>query len=88
MNNKNFLKGKKAWYWGIGLAVVLIALFVFSRVNAANASNATAESTATVTSLNVAQTVETSGSLEAQPSANLTWNTSGVVDEVYVKSGD
>src|SRR6266508_2539251 len=88
MNNKNFLKGKKAWTWGIGLSVVLIALFVFSRVNSANASNATAESTATVTSLNVAQTVEASGSLEAQPSANLTWNTSGVVDEVYVKAGD
>src|SRR6266508_3317274 len=88
MNNKNFLKGKKAWTWGIGLSVVLIALFVFSRVNSANASNATAESTATVTSLNVAQTVEASGSLEAQPSANLTWNTSGVVDEVHVKAGD
>lgn len=88
MNNKNFLNGKKAWYWGIGLSVLLIALFVFTRVNAANASNAAAESTATVVSMNVTQTVEASGSLEAQPSANLTWNTSGVVDEVYVKSGD
>jgi len=88
MNNKNFLKGKKAWYWGIGLSVLLIALFVFSRVNAARASETTAESTATVVSMNVAQTVEASGSLEAQPSANLTWNTSGVVDDVYVKSGD
>ena len=88
MVNKNFLKGKKIRYWIIGLAVVLIALFVLLRFNSARASNATAEATATVTSLNVPETVEASGSLEAQPSANLIWNTSGVVDEVYVKAGD
>jgi len=88
MKNKNFLKGKNVRYWLIGAAIVLIALFVLLRSNSARASNATAESTATVTSLNVAQTVEASGSLEAQPSASLTWNTSGVVDEVHVKAGD
>jgi HlyD family secretion protein len=88
MNKKNFLKGKKARYWVIGLTVVLIALFVLLRFNSARASDASAESTATVTSLNVAQTVEASGSLGAQPSANLTWSTSGVVEDVYVKTGD
>jgi HlyD family secretion protein len=88
MDNKNFLKGKKIRYWIIGLAVVLIALFVLLRFNSARASNAIAEATATVTSLNVPETVEASGSLEAQPSAHLIWNTSGVVDEVYVKAGD
>ena len=41
-----------------------------------------------VVSLNLAETVEASGSLEAQPSATLLWNTSGVVEEVYVKAGD
>src|SRR6266536_94351 len=88
MNNKNFLKGKKARYLVISLTVVLVALFVLLKFNSARASNATADATATVTSLNVAQTVEASGSLEAQPSASLTWNTSGVVDQVYVKAGD
>ncbi len=88
MNNKNFLKGKKARYWVIGLTVVLVALFVLLRFNSARASNAAADATATVTSLNVAQTVEASGSLEAQPSAALAWNTSGVVEQVYVKTGD
>src|SRR6266498_5297838 len=88
MNNKNFLKGKKARYWVIGLTVVLVALFVLLRFNSARASNAAADATATVTSLNVAQTEEASGSLEAQPSAALAWNTSGVVEQVYVKTGD
>ena len=88
MNNKNFFKGKKARYWGIGLAAILIAAFVFLRFNSARASNAATEPTGTVTTLNVAQTVETSGSLAAQPSAGLTWNTSGVVEKVNVKAGD
>ncbi len=86
MNNKNFLK--KARYWIIGAAVVLVALFVFLRFHSARASNTTAEATARVVSLNLAQTVEASGSLEAQPLASLNWKTSGVVDEVNVKAGD
>jgi HlyD family secretion protein len=88
MKDKNFLKGRKAWYWGIGLIVALSGLFVLPRFNSANASKATSQSPASVVSLNVAQTVEASGSLEAQPSAGLTWNTGGIVDKVYVKTGD
>jgi HlyD family secretion protein len=88
MNNKKFLKGRKARYWIIGSTVVLLALFVFLRFNSARASNTTSESPASVVSLKVAQTVEASGSLDAQPSANLTWNTGGVVDTVNVKAGD
>jgi multidrug efflux pump subunit AcrA (membrane-fusion protein) len=38
--------------------------------------------------LKVAETVEASGSLDAQPAASLTWNTGGVVDKFYVKTGD
>jgi RND family efflux transporter, MFP subunit len=41
-----------------------------------------------VVSLKVAETVEAPGSLDAQPSASLTWNTGGVVDKVYMKTGD
>src|SRR5690349_15331454 len=88
MKSKNFLKGKKARYWGIGLVVVLIAAFVFLRFNSARASTGAAEPTGTVTSLKVAQTVEASGALAAQPSATLTWNTNGVVEQVNVKAGD
>lgn len=88
MNSKNSLKGKRARYWVIGLIVVIIAAVVFLRFNSARASNAAAEPTGTVTTLNVAQTVDTTGPLAAQPSASLTWNTSGVVETVNVKSGD
>jgi RND family efflux transporter MFP subunit len=88
MNNKNFPKGKKARYWGIGLVGVVIVAFVFLSLNSAQASGAPAIATAKVTTLNVAQTIESSGSLAAQPSAGLTWNTNGVVETVNVRAGD
>ena len=88
MKNKSFLKGKTTRYWVIGLVVVLVAAFAFLRFNSARASNSTAVQTGTVTSLKVAQTVEASGPLAAQPSATLNWNTNGVVETVNVKAGD
>lgn len=89
MDTKNILKGKNARYWLIGLLVVVIVLFVFLRPNTTGMANATSEaSTGTVTSVDVSETVEASGSLEAQPSASLLWNTGGVVEDVYVKAGD
>ena len=88
MDNKNAFKGRKAWYWIIAFVVVIIVLLVLPRLSFANARTAAAESSANVVSLNVPETVEASGSLEAQPSARLTWNTSGVVEDVYVKAGD
>jgi HlyD family secretion protein len=88
MDNKNSFKGRKAWYWIIGFVVVILALLVLPRLSFANARTAAADSSASVVSLNVPETVEASGSLEAQPSAKLTWNTSGVVEEIYVKAGD
>jgi HlyD family secretion protein len=88
MKDNNSSKGRKAWYWGIGLVLTLTGIFVLPRFISARASNAASPSTASVVSVNVAQTVEASGSLAAQPSASLAWNTSGVVDQVYVKTGD
>src|SRR5215216_4700591 len=88
MDTKTVLKGKKTRYWLIGLIVVLIAVFTLLRFNSAQAGNAAADSTAKVTSVNIAEMVDVSGSLGAQPLANLTWKTSGVVEEVNVKAGD
>src|SRR5215216_922576 len=88
MDTKTVLKGKKTRYWLLGSVIVLIALFTVLRFNSAQAGNAAADSTAKVTSVNVAETVDASGSLEAQPLATLTWKTSGVVEEVTVKGGD
>ena len=88
MDTKKVLKGKKTRYWLVGLIVVLIAVFTFLRFNSASANNATTQTTGTVTTVNIAETVDASGSLEAQPSASLTWSTSGVVKQVNVKAGD
>jgi HlyD family secretion protein len=57
-------------------------------ISPASAVNSAAEATGTVVSLDLAETAESSGSLEAQPSATVSWSTSGVVEEVYVKAGD
>jgi HlyD family secretion protein len=88
METKNVRKGNKALYWLIGLVVVIIAAFVLLRPKSSEAANASSEVTGTVTSVNVSETVESSGSLQAQPSATLLWNTGGVVEEIYVKAGD
>lgn len=82
------MKNTKFWFWGIVFAVTLTAILVLPRVNTANASNEIADTSASVVSIEVAETVEASGSLEAQPSATLSWNTGGTVEDVYVKAGD
>jgi RND family efflux transporter MFP subunit len=88
MENQNALNRKRVRNWIIGLIVVLVVVFVALRFNPAQAGNASAEVAGTVVSLNVAQTVEASGSLETQPFASLTWKTEGVVEEIYVEAGD
>jgi HlyD family secretion protein len=88
MENQNALKKKRTRNWVIGLSVALIVVFVALQFNPARAGNASVQVAGTVVSLNVAETVEASGSLEAQPFASLHWNADGVVEEVYVKAGD
>jgi HlyD family secretion protein len=88
MSNMKFTRGKKIRYWVIGLVAILLVVFVALRSRSAGAGNIPAEVAGNVTSLNAAETIETVGSLEAQPFAGLTWNTSGIVEEVYVKAGD
>lgn len=88
METKNVRKGNKALYWLMGLVVVIIVAFVLLRPKSSEAANASSEETGTVTSVNVSETVESSGSLQAQPSATLLWKTGGVVEEVYVEAGD
>jgi HlyD family secretion protein len=87
MTNLKFLSGRNPWYLGIALAVIFTAVMVLPRVNSANASKAT-DTSARVVSLDLAETVEASGSLEAQPSASLAWNTSGIVEATYAEAGD
>ena len=96
MDHNNASKGRKVLYWVAGLViVVLIAGFAYTRLNRPRfrsfraAPNAAAQRiTSKVVSLDLTENVQASGSLEAQPSASLTWNTGGVVDTINVKAGD
>ena len=84
----NLFKSKKLRTWGI-ITAMLLALFLAGQLFLSGKANAaTTGSDGMVTSMNVAETVDASGSLDALLSANLTWSTSGVVDQVYVKAGD
>lgn len=87
----NLLKNKKARNWGIVLGIFIALLLAGWTLTSASASreNARADNNeGKVISLEVAETIETSGSLAAQPFAALTWKTSGVVAKVNVKPGD
>jgi len=81
-------KNKTIRNWGIVVIVVIAALLAVRTFSSANASKRTVRAEGDVVSLTVAETIEASGSLEAQPFAALDWNTSGVVEKVNVKAGD
>lgn len=84
----NFLKNKRGRNWGIVVIVLLITVVLVPRI-LPGSNLAMAQTTeAKVVSLNVAETVDTSGNLQAQPFASLEWKTDGVVEAVNVKTGD
>lgn len=70
------------------LAVAVIATVAFQVMSPATASASTSATQEKVVALEVAQTIEASGSLDAQPFAALSWNTSGTVEKVNVQPGD
>ena len=84
----NFLKNNKIRNWGITIAVMIVAILVVWEYSSANAISATENTESKVITLDVAETIEASGSLEAQPFASLSWKTGGVVEVVNVKPGD
>ena len=81
------LKNKKFLWIAAGVVVVL-ALLIGSLTKNANASDSAEAETAQVVSLTLTETVDSTGSLEAEPFANLNWKTSGTVAEVNVQPGD
>lgn len=81
----NILKNKKTWIT-ISIVVLLAAVGIgFFNSREANAAPA---AEAVVTSLDLAETIDVSGSLSAQPSASLYWKTTGTVFEVKVQAGE
>ena len=82
----NFIKNTKIRNWGIA-AIALLAVLAWTFFSP-NTSNAQTSTEVVVTSLNLAETIEGSGSLAAQPFASLEWKTSGVVEDVNIAPGD
>lgn len=83
----NAIKNKKIIAWGIAAAVVIGGLAAWSYFSV-NAGSAAVSTEANVVALDVAETIEASGSLEAQPFASLNWKADGTVEVVNVRPGD
>jgi HlyD family secretion protein len=84
----NLWKDKKTRNWIIAVIGAVILIVVVVGIFSPNGGTATAATEARVTMLDVAETIEASGSLQAQPFASLTWKTDGVIKTVNVKAGD
>ncbi len=84
----NLLKDKKIRNWSIAIVAVVVLVTVSFGFLSTGTGNAAVATEAKVTSLNVSETIEASGSLEAQPFARLDWKASGVVQAVNVQAGD
>lgn len=85
---QNFWKNKTLRNVSIIILVVIILLTLPRVFAPASASETTTSAPAEVISLEVTETIEASGSLQAQPFASLTWKTNGVVESINVEVGD
>lgn len=84
----NFLKDTKIRNWGL-TAIALVAVVWFAaNYSSTKASDVTSANVVAVVSLEVAETIDASGSLEADPFASLRWKTAGTVEMVNVQAGD
>lgn len=81
----NLLKNKKTWW--IAAGVVVITALLISSLSNVNASDSAEAETAQVVSVTLTETVDSTGSLAAEPFASLSWKTSGTVAEVNIQPG-
>jgi multidrug efflux pump subunit AcrA (membrane-fusion protein) len=87
--NIGMFKNKRVRNWLIAaVAVAILIPLVLQVISPTGASTSAVSTEKRVVGLEVAETIEASGSLEAQLSATLTWNTDGVIGEVYLMAGD
>ncbi len=82
----NLIKNKK--FWWIAAGVVLILALLLGSLSSVNASDSAEAETAQVVSVTLTETVDSTGSLAAEPFANLNWKTSGTVAIANVQPGD
>jgi HlyD family secretion protein len=80
---------KKKWIIGIvAVAVVGLAIFGYFRLTAAKKAQASAFQTVQVEKGELVGMVGATGTVRADQSANITWQTGGTVDKVFFKTGD
>jgi HlyD family secretion protein len=84
----NFMKNKKLRNWSIAVLAVVVVGLLATLFFSTNKSQAQTSTDSTVQSLTISETVESSGSLAAQPFASLEWKTNGVVESVNFVTGD
>ncbi|MEW6400920.1 MAG: efflux RND transporter periplasmic adaptor subunit [Chloroflexota bacterium] len=84
----SFFKNKKMRHWVIAVLTAAALVWFGAGYSSANASQVNTVDDVQVISLDVAETIEASGTLEADPFSGLKWKTAGVVDVVYVEPGD
>ncbi len=84
----NFMKNKKLRNWSIAVLAVVVIGLLAALFFSTNKSQAQTSTESTVESLDISETVESSGSLAAQPFASLEWKTNGVVESVNFATGD
>ena len=73
---------------GISSLIFAITLSGCGVLNGGSASASAGMQTGEVSTITMADSIETSGSVDASLLANLTWQTSGIVDQVNVDIGD
>lgn len=84
----NFMKNKKLRNRSIAVLAVVVIGLLAALFFSTNKSQAQTSTESTVESLDISETVESSGSLAAQPFASLEWKTNGVVEAVNFATGD
>ncbi|MEP6896074.1 MAG: hypothetical protein ABI986_10745, partial [Chloroflexota bacterium] len=85
---KNLFKNKNIRNLSIVIVLAAAVFFAVKTFSPVKASDVSANVESKVVALSVAETIEASGSLAAQPYAALNWKTTGVVEKVNVKAGD
>jgi HlyD family secretion protein len=84
----NLFNDKKTRNWIIAVVGMIILIVFGLGISSANRRNTASPTEAMVTELTAAETIQATGSLEAQPFASLSWKTNGLVEAVNVKAGD
>ena len=86
---KHFLATHKKLFWTIGIGLLVLALIIVVLPPIIFGSGEQIDlQFGTITAGSITETVDSYGTLEAQPSQSLVWNSDGVVGEFTVSVGD